>query len=458
MCRRPDLAGLHRLPHHPRQDGGVAHVLHVQPRPPHGADEPAVDLLVDEERPAHRRHALDGSLQRRVPAGVRQEAPHGAVPQHVPLRRPPHDARLAVSRRRRRDGFLEVGVLQPRRDHVRPEHPEERVAGGDEPGQELRELLRRDDGEAPQADVHDGPVRLAVQPRHAAVVLPPLAGQGGGRRRGHDVERSDGEDVAHVARDVVERGALHGRRRVQHERPRVPAARREIDHLLQQRGVLKLGAVAALAWKIPPAQEALHARDAAHRLVEVATGREGELAELEQPGHGQVGEEAARARRAEAERRDAELLGDINRERQEAIGDDAGHRREAAAIAITTSQLREQGAVRAGLCLHGLHEPHGCACVAWVAVGEAVGDGRVTEPRRGGGQRVVVVVAGGGEGVVAVEEGDVEACSEEAGGEVEHAVDVALHRPREDEHVRGRHVRRPYERQQLASSNIYESI
>jgi hypothetical protein len=72
-------------------------------------------------------------------------------------------------------------------------------------------------------------------------------------------------------------------------------------------------ATAAQAGKIPSAQEALHARNATHRLVEVAARREGELAELDKLGNGLVGQEAARAGRAEGERRHTELLGSIDR-------------------------------------------------------------------------------------------------------------------------------------------------
>ena len=45
--------------------------------------------------------------------------------------------------------------------------------------------------------------------------------------------------------------------------------------------------------------------------------------------------------------------------------------------------------------------------------------------------------------VLGVEEGDVDAGAEEARGEGEHGVDVALQRPGEHQHVHRRHVRWP---------------
>uniref|UniRef100_A0A8R7R646 Uncharacterized protein n=1 Tax=Triticum urartu TaxID=4572 RepID=A0A8R7R646_TRIUA len=78
-----DLVGHHDLPDCPLHGTFVADVLHVQPCPPHGIHEAAVGLLVEEEGPAHHRQALDGTLQRRVPSCVCQEAANRPVPQHI---------------------------------------------------------------------------------------------------------------------------------------------------------------------------------------------------------------------------------------------------------------------------------------------------------------------------------------------------------------------------------------
>jgi hypothetical protein len=147
-----------------------------------------------------------------------------------------------------------------------------------------------------------------------------------------------------------------------------------------------LGTAATEARKVSPAQEALHSRDAAGRRVEVGARGDGDLAVLHEAGHGQVGEEAARAGRAEGERRDAELLRDVDRERQYPVGDDARHGRETVVAArCTRAQGREQSAVGdACVLLHGLHELEELARRAGVIVGEAVRHGQEPEPRRTG--------------------------------------------------------------------------
>jgi hypothetical protein len=69
-----------------------------------------------------------------------------------------------------------------------------------------------------------------------------------------------------------------------------------------------------------------------------------------------------------------------------------------------------------------------------VVVREAVWDGQQADTRlrrRRLGSKAAEVVVG-------MEEGDVEAGVEEGGGEVEHAVDVALQRPWKHQHVRRR--------------------
>jgi len=152
-----------------------------------------------------------------------------------------------------------------------------------------------DDREAPQAHVHDGPVRLAVEPRDAPIVLGPQAG----RQRRHGVERADGEHVAHARRDLCERHPLQGGRRVEHERPYLAAMRGRLGKHVQdgvEADAAGATATAAHARKIPSAQEALHAWNAAHRLIEVAAFREGELAKLEKLGNDLVGQEAERTR------------------------------------------------------------------------------------------------------------------------------------------------------------------
>jgi hypothetical protein len=70
--------------------------------------------------------------------------------------------------------------------------------------------------------------------------------------------------------------------------------------------------------EVPSPDEALQ-----HRLVEAATARGGEVGVLEELGHGQVRQEAARARRAEGDSWHAELLRYVDGERQHAVGDDA---------------------------------------------------------------------------------------------------------------------------------------
>lgn len=103
-------------------------------------------------------------------------------------------------------------------------------------------------------------------------------------------------------------------------------------------------------------------------------------------------------------------------------------------------QRGEQVAVRRGARgAQGLHEPRDAFHGAGVVVGEAVGDGQEAEARRGG-LGLPCRGAQAAEVVVRVEERDVEAGAEETRGEVEEAVEVALRRDREHQHVR--HVRR----------------
>jgi hypothetical protein len=73
---------------------------------------------------------------------------------------------------------------------------------------------------------------------------------------------------------------------------------------------------------------------------------------------------------------------------------------------------------------------------ARVVVGEAVGDGHEPEPSRRREWPRHHPGTTAAEAVVCVEESDVKAGADEACGEVHHAVDVALPRRREDEHVR----------------------
>uniref|UniRef100_A0A804MPX2 Uncharacterized protein n=1 Tax=Zea mays TaxID=4577 RepID=A0A804MPX2_MAIZE len=88
--------------------------------PPHGLDVPGVHRLVRPLRHGHHGHARHQRLRCGVPAAVGQEAPHGAVRQHLQLRAPRHHQPAPAARALEARGQL-VGL-------GRAHDPEERPA------------------------------------------------------------------------------------------------------------------------------------------------------------------------------------------------------------------------------------------------------------------------------------------------------------------------------------------
>uniref|UniRef100_K3XW65 Uncharacterized protein n=1 Tax=Setaria italica TaxID=4555 RepID=K3XW65_SETIT len=128
---------VHQRLHHPD--------VHADPQHLHG--ELGVQELVREVRPRHHRQPGRDRLHGRVPPAVRDEAAHGRVRQDQHLRRPTPDEQAAPG-----DAPLELAVAR----RLQPEP-------------ELDDLLRFRLRDAPEADVHDGPGLLAVEPPEALV-------------------------------------------------------------------------------------------------------------------------------------------------------------------------------------------------------------------------------------------------------------------------------------------------
>jgi len=162
---------------------------------------------------------------------VRQEAPHGAVPQHPLLRAPRgHAAPLRRLRRERRRQQRRRRPAAGDGDEVLPDDPQERAARRREAPRELRQLRRGDHRQAAEVGVHDGARRLRVQPRQAlGVVLPQAqvkraAGGGGGLivvvvpEAEKGAQRPDGVDARVLGTEGGEDVRLKGVERVDDER------------------------------------------------------------------------------------------------------------------------------------------------------------------------------------------------------------------------------------------------
>ncbi|WVZ77085.1 hypothetical protein U9M48_024986, partial [Paspalum notatum var. saurae] len=411
---------------------------------PFGALVPAVGLLLREERPAQHRHSPADALQRRVPAGVRQEHPHRLVSQHRLLLAPRRQQRAALHGRHellwQHGGVAAAAAL--RRHKVRPDVPHEGVAAVGQPPRELQELRVRHHGDAAVVHVHHGPWRAAAEPVQDAVLLLPKVGaqvgQGASRRDGHalaEEKRADGvqrrEDGAHG----VQRRGLQVVEGVDHdgvrERQPLDLAHEDVEHDVSPvLGADEAGEVAQL-------HAVAHAANAVHQGGEVAAGdvrelgvvREGHEAPVDELAVVAVAHEPAGAGRPERGHRHADRPGGVVAERHDAVDDEAGDggRRE-------VGEEGEEGLEAGG---HGgVEERRDVLRGVGVRRREAVGDGGEAEAghavERAGATRAeqaAVVELG-------VDEGDVEAAPVEQLGQLHHRRHVALRRARQAHGVR----------------------
>ncbi|PUZ58342.1 hypothetical protein GQ55_5G501800 [Panicum hallii var. hallii] len=199
----------------PPQLAGLQHaVLVADGGPDPGAEplhQPRVGALVRPLGHPHGRHAARHALQRRVPAAVRDEAPHGRVRQHPHLVAPLHHHAALAAERRGVAGALAHAV-------VLPQHPQERPPALRHAARHLLDLPLAHHRQATERDVHHRAGRLRVQPLEVALAVLPeqvvaaVLGDGPGRRRliEEGEHGADGDDVDAVLAQRRHRLRLHG--------------------------------------------------------------------------------------------------------------------------------------------------------------------------------------------------------------------------------------------------------
>nr|ACN27943.1 unknown [Zea mays] len=438
QCPSPHLLPL--LPLHELSDEarhGVAPdvAVDLHPDAPLVALVAAVGLLVGEEGPADDRDAAAHGLQRGVPSAVREERGHGRVVQHRLLRAPgghePAAGRLGQELRRQHGGVAP--------DEVAPDDPQERPAAVGQPPRELHQLLAGHHGDAAEVDVDDGAGVPAVEPPQALLLLLPQAEADGGARGGRVLARQQRERAqrVHLARQAER---AHGRHRLalqlvegveDHGRRarRAPRLLEDVAHhvLVRVRGADEAREVPEP--HVPQPRHVLHRRvkESVRQLLH--TFERSEATALEEVVVA-VAEEADGAGSPELDVGKAELLGGVDGEAHDDVGDDAGDGR--------VAEVREQAAegpeagLRGGLAQRGdvLRD------VVVLRRRQAVGDGGEAEAREAGhGRRP----AGPDEArlvVLGVDEGDVEAPGVQQLRHVEHRGDVALRWVRQAHGVR----------------------
>ncbi|KAG2586619.1 hypothetical protein PVAP13_5NG062981 [Panicum virgatum] len=226
----------------PPQLVGLQHaVLVADGGPDPGAEplhQPRVGALVRPLGHPHGGHAARHALQRRVPAAVRDEAPHGRVRQHPHLVAPLHHHAALAAERRRVAGALAAAV-------VLPQHPQERPPARRHAARHLLDLPLAHHRQAPERDVHHRAGRLRVQPLEVAraVLLEQVVaavlrdGHAPGPRRlvEEGEHGADGDDVDAVLAQRRHRLGLHGVERVGEHAGAVLAAE-HVDELAEHVG------------------------------------------------------------------------------------------------------------------------------------------------------------------------------------------------------------------------------
>jgi hypothetical protein len=382
-------------------------------------EQPRVRELVGAHGPRQHGHPGGGRLQHGVPAAVREEPAHGAVAQHLHLRRPAADHQ--PPRRRARLEPLRHRGARPRRPHERRRAPRQRVRHG-------RRLRRRQRRLRPEADVHDGAVRERVQPRghprrrHRG--LPAAVARRAGVRqrahREHPLGRQVGERPRHAVR-------LQRRERVGDEAVAAQVPEEELPdrlgHLVPRR------VLPEQAREVAP-REGRRAGDLRERdrlVVEVPRRR----AAPERVRHGEV----ERGGGGEGDVRHAQVPGQRLRPAREEVGDDGRHAASVPALRVAPGEQRRPERRERG------HE--GAEEVAREVLGVLAAPRREQLRGRREGQREHGRGRAGAEqrrqqrGVAGRDgDGDREASRGEQRGQVEEREHVSLRRVRHKKHVR----------------------